>query len=213
MASFGRESLERTVALVDGVLRDPSPPRPDDLFGERTSLFRSDPPAPLQRGVRRLGLFARVDELFGEFSVFERSDRLPPDAELLTSAGREEGEPAFVAYRLGKGTVIRAGHAAVGARARGEQRSSVEVPRVTQRIWLVPCQARAEGAVSPSAILTRRVAQTAHRRRPSLALAAGGAVAYKVLSDEDPPEKRGSADRGVRSHRHARAAHRRRSAR
>jgi hypothetical protein len=136
VASFGRESLRRTVALDGGVLRNPSPPRPDDLFGERTSVFRSDPPAPLREESDRLGLFARVDELFGEFSVFERSDRLPPDARLLTSAVREEGEPAFVGYRLGKGTVIRPG-TPQWALQLNESALGVEVPRVTRRIWLV----------------------------------------------------------------------------
>ena len=136
VASFGRKSLRRTVALDGKVLRNPSPPRPDDLFGERTSLFDSDPPAPLREESDRLGLFARVDSLFGEFSRFERSDRLPPDAELLTTAGREEGEPAFVGYRLGKGTVVRPGTPQWALQLE-ESALGVEVPRITRRIWLV----------------------------------------------------------------------------
>jgi hypothetical protein len=75
-----------------------------------------------------------VDSLFGEFSVFERSDRLPPDAELLTSAVREEGEPAFVGYRLGKGTVVRPGTPQWALQLE-ESALGVEVPRVTRRIW------------------------------------------------------------------------------
>ena len=134
VASFGRESLRRTVALDGGVLRNPSPPRPDDLFGERTSIFESDPPAPLREESDRLGLFASVDELFGEFSAFERSDRLPPDARLLTSAVREEGEPAFVGYRLDKGTVVRPGTPQWALQLE-ESALGVEVPRVTRRIW------------------------------------------------------------------------------
>ena len=134
VASFGRESLRRTVALDGDVLRNPSPPRPDDLFGERTSVFDSEPPAPLREEGDRLGLFGGVDSLFGEFSLFERSDRLPPDAELLTSAGREEGEPAFVGYRLGKGTVVRPG-TPQWARQLEESDLGVEVPNVTERIW------------------------------------------------------------------------------
>ena len=134
VASFGSDSLKRTVALVDGRLRDASPRRPDDLFGERTTRFRTDPAAPLRVERDRLRLFRGVDELLGEFSVFERSDRLPPGASLLSAAGREEGEPAFVAYRLGKGTVIRVGTPQWG-RELEERRLSGEVPRVTRRIW------------------------------------------------------------------------------
>jgi hypothetical protein len=136
VVSFGRESLRRTVALVGERLQDASPPRPDDLFGERTEVFGSDPPAPLAAEEDRLGLFEDVDDLFGEFEVFERSVSLPPDARLLTAAGREEGEPAFVGYRLGKGVVIRPGTPR-WARELEESRLGEEVPRVTERTWSV----------------------------------------------------------------------------
>ena len=134
VVSFGGNSLKRTVALVGERFRDPSPPRPDDLFGEHTRLFRADPPAPLSAEQDSLGLFKGGDGLFGEFSVFERSERLPEAARLLSSAGREEGRPALVAYRLGKGIVIRPG-TPQWARELEERRLGVEVPRVTKRIW------------------------------------------------------------------------------
>jgi len=134
VVSFGRQSLRRTVALVGKRLQDPSPPRPDDLFGESTEIFRSDPPAPLVAEQDRLALFEDVDDLFGEFDVFERSTALPPGAKLLTSAGREEGEPAFVGYRLGRGTVIRPG-TPQWARGLEEVRLGEEVPSVTERTW------------------------------------------------------------------------------
>jgi len=134
VVSFGGDSLKRAVAVVGERLRDPSPPRPDDLFGERTRTFRADPPAPLRADRDRLGLFSGVDRLFGEFSVFERSERLPDGARLLTSAGREQGQAAFVAYRLGRGTVVRPG-APEWARELEERRLGVEVPSVTRRIW------------------------------------------------------------------------------
>ena len=134
VVSFGSDSLKRTVALVGGRLRDPSPRRPDDLFGERTRRFETTPAAPMRVDRDRLGLFRGADELFGEFSAFERSERLPEDARPLSSAGREEGEAAFVAYRLGKGVVIRLG-TPQWARELEERRLSREVPRVTRRIW------------------------------------------------------------------------------
>ena len=136
VVSFGRQSLRRTVALVGERLQDASPPRPDDLFGERTRVFRSDLPAPLAAEEDRLGLFDDVDGFFGEFEVFERSVSLPPDARLLTAAGREEGEAAFVGYRLGKGVVIRPGTPR-WARELEESALSQEVPAVTERTWSV----------------------------------------------------------------------------
>ena len=134
VAAFGVDTLKRTVALVDDRLRDPSPPRADDLFGERTEVFRAEVPAPLAAQRDGLGLFEDVDDLFGEFSVFERSISLPPDAELETAAGREAEEPAFVAYRLGKGVVIRLGTPQWSCELE-ESRLSAEVPEVTKRIW------------------------------------------------------------------------------
>ena len=132
--SFGGESLRRSVALVGGRLRDPSPARADDLFGERTRTFRSDPPAPLRVLQRGIGLFDGADDLFGEFSVFERSLRLPAGARLVAAAGRELEEPALVAYRLGKGTVIRPG-TPEWARQLDERALGLEVPRVTRNMW------------------------------------------------------------------------------
>ena len=134
VVAFGANTLKRTVALVDERLRDPSPPRADDLFGERTQVFRSEVPAPLSAQRDELGLFEGGDDLFGEFSVFERSQVLPPGATLVTAAGRDEGDPAFVAYRLGKGIVIRPG-TPQWTRELEESRLSVEVPEATRRIW------------------------------------------------------------------------------
>lgn len=134
VATFGGPSLRRSVALEGGRLRFPSPPRPDDLFGERTRLERIEPPAPLAVQRDRLRLFATVDDLFGEFDVIERSVALPDDARLLSAAGREPGDPAFVAYRLGEGTVVRLG-TPQWTRQLAERALDVEVPRVTRRIW------------------------------------------------------------------------------
>jgi hypothetical protein len=134
VAVFGGRSLRRSVALVGDRLRDPSPPRPDDLFGERTRSERVDPPAPLAVERDRLKLFSAVDSLFGEFSLIERSVSLPEAARLQSAAGREPGEPAFVGYRLGKGTVIRVG-SPQWTRLLDERALDVEVPRITKRIW------------------------------------------------------------------------------
>lgn len=134
VVSFGGESLRRTVALTEGRLRDPSPDRPDDLFGERTEPFASSAPAPLRVQRDELGLFGGVDEVFGEFSRFERSEALPDGAKLLSAAGRQPGEPAFVGYRLGEGTVVRVG-TPDWVQALDEGRLGLEVPRVTRALW------------------------------------------------------------------------------
>jgi hypothetical protein len=134
VAVFGSRSLRRTVAVVRGRLQDPSPPRPDDLFGERTQLFRTGEAAPMDQQRDRLRLFQGIDGPFGDFTVFERQTRLPGEARLLTAAGREAGQPAFVGYRLGKGTVVRVG-TPQWTRELRESSLGLEVPRITRNVW------------------------------------------------------------------------------
>jgi hypothetical protein len=133
VATFGARSLRRSVALSAGRLRFPSPARDDDLFGERTRGERVDPAAPLVVEQDRLSLFGS-DDLFGEFSLIEPSESLPDAARLLSAAGRDPGEPAFVAYRLGKGTVIRVGTGQWVERLE-ESALDAEVPAITKRVF------------------------------------------------------------------------------
>ncbi len=140
IASFGADALRRTVRLSGERLDRPSGRRVADAFGESTSLLRTSS-APLTVFETGLGLFADLDEFLGDFSVFEESRRLPTDARQIASAGRDPSRPAFVAYGLGGGVVIRTG-TPQWARELREERLSVEVPTVTNRIWRV----LAEGA-------------------------------------------------------------------
>jgi hypothetical protein len=134
LASFGADAFRRSVRLRRTELRDPSPRRPEDAFGERpTNLLRTSP-APLAVQEDDLGLLRGVDGFFGEFSVFERSGELAEGARLRSSAGRDPGEPAFVAYSLGDGVVVRSG-TPQWAGELSESRLGLEVPRVTERIW------------------------------------------------------------------------------
>ena len=132
-ASFGAEAFRRSVRLEGETLSDPSSRRTENVFGERTALLRTSP-APLTVFEDQLGLFGGLTEFVGEFEVFEQSRGLPEAARLLSSAGREEAEPAFVAYELGDGLVVRAG-SPQWARELDEARLSVELPLVTKRIW------------------------------------------------------------------------------
>lgn len=141
VASFGGDSFRRSVALDGDVLRNPSHPRRADVFGERTESVRSDVSAPMQVYQDDLGIFDDLDGLVGDFTVFDQSQGLAADAQLKESAGREEDHPAFVAYDLGKGLVIRAGTPQWAGELR-ESRLSVEIPRATRRIWSLLSQTR-----------------------------------------------------------------------
>ena len=152
IASFGTDSFRRTVELDGELARNPSRRRRIDAFGERTALIETSL-APLSVFEDELGLFEGLSDLVGEFTEFEVSRGLAKQTEALTTAGRDPGEPAFMAFRLGDGWMLRTGHRAVDRSARGggaERRdpASDEAHLAAPRKLTV--------AVGPSAILTRR---------------------------------------------------------
>jgi hypothetical protein len=133
IASFGADSFRRSVRLERELARDPSRARRANAFGERTALVETSL-APLSVFEDELGLFEGLSEFIGEFTAFEVSRGLAEEAEALTTAGRDPGEPAFMAFRLGDGWVLRTG-APQWASQLEEAALSIEVPQVTKRIW------------------------------------------------------------------------------
>ena len=133
VASFGADAFRRSVTLSGERLIDPSPPRRADTFGESTSPLRTSP-APLTVFDDGLGLFEGLDSFVGDFTEFEQSQSLPSAARTIAAAGRDPSQPAFVAYGLGGGLVIRTG-TAQWSRELLEAALSEEVPAVTNRIW------------------------------------------------------------------------------
>jgi hypothetical protein len=133
VAVFGADSFKRTVDLRDDTARNPSPPRRENAFGEQTELLRTSK-APLTVFEDGLGLFDGLSSFVGEFTVFEASRELPRSARRITAAGRDAGQPAFLALGLGGGIVLRAG-TPQWARELEESALSLELPLVTKRIW------------------------------------------------------------------------------
>ena len=133
LAVFGAESFKRTVKLRGDVISEPTRPRAKDALGVRTRLVRTSE-APLTVFDDKLGLFEGVSGFVGEFTVFETATGLPESARRLTEAGRDPGQPAFVAFGLGGGIVLRTG-TPQWARQLEESALSLELPQVTKRIW------------------------------------------------------------------------------
>jgi hypothetical protein len=133
VAVFGADSFKRTVDLRDDSARNPSRPRRENAFGEQTELLRTSK-APLTVFEDGLGLFDGLSSFVGEFTVFEASRELPRSARRITAAGRDAGQPAFLALGLGGGIVLRAG-TPQWARELEESALSLELPFVTKRIW------------------------------------------------------------------------------
>ena len=132
-AVFGAESFKRTVDLRDDTARHPSRPQRENAFGEQTELLHTSK-APLTVFEDGLGLFEGTSSFVGEFTVFEASRELPRSARRITAAGRDAGQPAFLALGLGGGIVLRAG-TPQWARELEESALSLELPLVTKRIW------------------------------------------------------------------------------
>ena len=132
VVSFGADAFRRTVRLRDDRLSDPHRRRAN-AFGETTAPLHSSN-APLTVFEDGLGLFEGLDSFIGDFTDFEQSQRLPTGARTIATAGRDPTQPAFVAFGLGGGIVIRTG-TAQWARQLDESALSDEVPAVTRRIW------------------------------------------------------------------------------
>jgi hypothetical protein len=133
VAIFGADSFKRAVKVRGQEMGDASPPRRANALGERTRVVRTSA-APLTVFKDGLGLFDGVSGFVGEFTVFENSTGLPASARRITEAGRDPGQPAFIAFGLGGGIVLRAG-TPQWARELEESALSLELPQVTKRIW------------------------------------------------------------------------------
>jgi hypothetical protein len=138
VASLGADALRRTVRLRGDRLSRPSRRRRVDAFGEATALLRTSR-APMTVFEDGQGLFEDLDEFVGDFTVFEESEGLPSESRAIAGAGRDPRRPAFVAFGLGGGMVIRSG-TPQWARELEEERLSEEVPAVTNRIWRLLAQ-------------------------------------------------------------------------
>lgn len=133
VASFGADAFRRSVRIRGDRLVGPRRQRVN-AFGEATGLHEEKTSAPLTVFEDGLGLFEGLDTFIGDFTEFDQSRRLPTGARTIATAGRDPSQPAFVAFGLGGGIVIRSG-TAQWARQLDESALSVEVPTVTKRIW------------------------------------------------------------------------------
>ncbi|GAC1325579.1 MAG: hypothetical protein NVSMB25_24200 [Thermoleophilaceae bacterium] len=130
VASFASDSFHRTVALDGGHLSAPGRRRAQDAFGERTA-FAASLRAPLVASLDQLGLFAGTNGAIGLFTSFEQSVAVPRGAALVAAAGRDPARPSLVAYRLGRGMVVRTGTSQWSAAIAGDR----QVADVTAGLW------------------------------------------------------------------------------
>jgi hypothetical protein len=130
VASFGAGSLRRRVSVTPAVLARPTPAARVNALGEATGLADGEA-ATLAATTDTLGLFAGTDGVVGPFTLFEQSLGLPPGAHALTAAGRDAAHASLVAYRLGRGLVIRFGTPQWSAGLRDD----ADAAAVTRKAW------------------------------------------------------------------------------
>ena len=137
VASVGIDSLRRGVGNSPSGQRlfHPTAPAIRDVFSsrlrslerKRVDLLALDPPPDA------LGLFATTDGSFPGFDAIEETADLGSGTEtkLQAAAGPAQGRPVIVAYRLGKGLVIRFGLPQWTQRLA----TDTNVSEVMQRTW------------------------------------------------------------------------------
>ena len=131
VATFGVDSLQRAVLLTRSALEEPTAPAATDAFGESLSPPAIGGPAPLVASADRIGLFAGTSGVVGRFTRTQASRRVPRGARLLSAAARAGQGSSLVAYRLGRGMVIRFGT----PEWTGQLDTSPGVASVTARAW------------------------------------------------------------------------------
>ena len=131
VASFGTDALRRTVTLTTTELADPSPAQQTNVLGEQTAPAASAAAPLVVNPGDTLGLFSGTDGFVGLFTRFEQSRSRVGGTQVMASAGRVPDHPAFVAYKLGNGLVVRTGTPQWSRMLA----TDTEVANVTRSLW------------------------------------------------------------------------------
>ena len=130
LISLGIGSLQRYVAVGGGYASDPSAPAATDALGAR--LGRMTGTAGQLIGVisDQLGIFSTTSGTLGGFHDLEP---IGAPGNVLSEAGTGATDPAIVAYRLGRGTVLDIGLPGYGSALSYD----VDAKELWNRLWTV----------------------------------------------------------------------------
>jgi hypothetical protein len=127
--SLGVDALRRSVHVHGGQLDSPTPTQPADLFDSRTKPIQHRP-VELLAYLDRIGLFAPTAGSLSGYTAFEQTTGTG-GAKVMAAAGEQAGQPVVIAYRFGKGLVIRTGLPGWSQRLGSDQ----DTAAVTRRMW------------------------------------------------------------------------------
>jgi hypothetical protein len=107
LLSIGADSLQRTLALGARDMSDPSERAPTDFFGARLARPVRETTGLLAQS-DRINVFSGTAGSLGTWEAWEETRDLGR-GRMLATAVADGGEEVFVAYRLGRGLVVRPG--------------------------------------------------------------------------------------------------------
>ncbi|MEA2458432.1 MAG: hypothetical protein QOC95_1404 [Thermoleophilaceae bacterium] len=131
VASFGTDAFRRTVGVTATSLAGPGPAQSTNALGEQTAPASSAAAPLVVAPPDTLGLFSGTDGFIGLFTRFEQSQGRVAGSRVESAAGRDPAHPAFVAYKLGRGLVVRTGTPQWSA----SLETDTEVANVTTSLW------------------------------------------------------------------------------
>jgi hypothetical protein len=113
LATFGTDSLRRQVTLSKTQITRPTQPDATDAFGATLLPLAKGPGTTLTIFNDEINLFAGDvyggTGVFSDYSSYEETKAVGPDAKLVASAVTDDGKKVIVAEKLGKGLIIRFG--------------------------------------------------------------------------------------------------------
>jgi hypothetical protein len=128
----GTDSLRRSVDVTPNELTRPTQPTARDLFGVRLRALAAAPDTIVTNTVDRIGLFRGTDGQFGPFSSYEATISIGPSSRVLAVASTADARSdVIVAYRFGRGVVVRTGLPELPARLS----SDPELVDFLKRTW------------------------------------------------------------------------------
>jgi N,N-dimethylformamidase beta subunit-like, C-terminal len=127
--SLGTDALRRSVHVDGARLDTPTPEQADDLFGSRIRPIQHRL-VELLTYLDRIGLFSPTAGSISGYNAFEQTVGTG-GGNVVAAAGEQAGQPVVLAYRFGKGLVIRTGLPEWSQRLGSDQ----ETAAVTRRMW------------------------------------------------------------------------------
>jgi hypothetical protein len=131
VASFGIDSLRRSVTLQGQRALDPTRPAAVDAFGGRQGPVVTNNKELITVIRDHLGIFSQTSGAFPGFSSYEPIRSVASPGRIESEAGATTNAPGIVGYRLGRGVVVDIGLLGFGSRLA----RNVDAQELVNGVW------------------------------------------------------------------------------